>query len=493
MNRRILVSLVALGLPSAACGPYLETQVLSRSAQEATVRCTQGPFEFSLRTLGARWVEGFTLYACSSRDLQGRFRVLVDGEEPATGTWPDGKTVEQWVAGTAGGSGGTTQGSMQQVWAAVERPDNARCVATVEEQAGAGPAVVVTPLAPDGAGNSESVDVPPGGVPTGGAVVDAPTTAVVPLVPSVDFSPRMELEPAAQCLSATGRPFYRIVDHEWSNWSNEDPQSVATEAGREVSIRVWFVEPNDVEDAYFVLDQYIETPSVSDEEWIAHLKEERLEREEDQRERDEEWRAEQAEREREDAERQARCAADHADEECWGPGGYDGYVARLAAEQEEAERQAREVAANPVEPPPPPPPEPREPEGPPPASLDDPQPPRPSVHAEWVPGYWHWGGFAWGWIAGWWRAPEEDVAAGLTVRAPEAPPAPLEEIRPASPAAAAVWIAGTWQWDGTAWVWVKGNWQIPPQVEATWRPAEWRIEASGAVLLPGGWTLHVGD
>ncbi|MBN1771066.1 MAG: YXWGXW repeat-containing protein [Deltaproteobacteria bacterium] len=71
-------------------------------------------------------------------------------------------------------------------------------------------------------------------------------------------------------------------------------------------------------------------------------------------------------------------------------------------------------------------------------------------------------------------------------------PALREETPPTRPAANAVWTAGFWQWDESSWVWVKGSRQLPPQPAATSRPAEWRIEASGAVFVPGGWSLRLG-
>jgi hypothetical protein len=486
--------LVATGCSFAACGPYLETHVQSRTAQEVPVRCTQGPLEFSLQTLGARWGEGFRLYACSPRDIQGRFQVLLDGAEDTAGDWGDGKTVEQWVSGTTSG-GSSGQGSLQHVRVVVERPDNARCVAAADERTGQGSAVLVSPLAPDATGQTVVVEGSGVAGEGTGALVETTAATAVVLVPSDDFPWRPELDPAYQCLSATGKPYFRITDR---GWSNQDPQAVAIAAGAVVTIRVWFVEPNDVEDVVFVLDQYVETPSCTDEEWIAHLEEERLEREQEQREWEAEWRVEEAERQREHDEWLAHCEADHSDEECWGPGGYDGAVARAEIERIAAERDALAAALHgtptPPEPvpPEPTPPEPHDPEGPPPAPLADPQPPKPSTNAEWVPGYWNWSGFEWGWMVGWWRVPEGDVEAGLTVHAPEAPPALREETPPTRPAPNAVWTAGFWQWDETTWVWVKGSWQIPPQAAATWRPAEWRVEASGAVFLPGGWSLRVG-
>ena len=277
--------LLVAGLASTACGPYLERHVQSRTAQEVSVRCTQGPLEFSLRTLGARWGEGFRLYACSPRDIQGRFRIVEEGTEDGDGTWGAHKTVRQWVAGTASGSGGSSQGSYQHVRVAVERPDNARCVASADELPGLAGTVAVTPIEPDGAvatggaaGTDEQAAAP------GGLVEVA--AAPVALVPAAGFPAQLGTEPEYQCLSLAGKSFYHVA-HRF--WSNQDPGATATTPGRALAIRLWFIEPNDLEGVVFVLDQFVETPSCTDEEWIAHLQEERLEREAEQREREAEW------------------------------------------------------------------------------------------------------------------------------------------------------------------------------------------------------------
>ena len=41
-------------------------------------------------------------------------------------------------------------------------------------------------------------------------------------------------------------------------------------------------------------------------------------------------------------------------------------------------------------------------------------------------------------------------------------PAPLPEIRSATPAPGMVWVAGDWHWSGADWVWVPGRWESPP-------------------------------
>jgi hypothetical protein len=124
--------------------------------------------------------------------------------------------------------------------------------------------------------------------------------------------------------------------------------------------------------------------------------------------------------------------------------------------------------------------------GPPPPARVEAQAPRPSVHAEWVPGYWLRAEGQWLWIAGQWRVPEADVSGGLTTCAPGAPPSPRRDAS-GPPRAGVVWADGYWGWDGQAWVWVAGGWRVPPQAGVIWRAPSWRPDARGVVFVPEVW------
>jgi WXXGXW repeat (2 copies) len=129
---------------------------------------------------------------------------------------------------------------------------------------------------------------------------------------------------------------------------------------------------------------------------------------------------------------------------------------------------------------------------PPPPPRVEVQPPKPSVNARWIPGYWHHADTRFHWIAGLWQVPDEDIAKDLTVHAPTPPPAaPPPETQPARPTVTAVWTPGQWQWDGRAYVWIAGSWRIPPSQEHTWTPAGWTIGARGAIFVPGGWRVRI--
>ncbi|NOY91358.1 MAG: BcpO-related WXXGXW repeat protein, partial [Deltaproteobacteria bacterium] len=128
--------------------------------------------------------------------------------------------------------------------------------------------------------------------------------------------------------------------------------------------------------------------------------------------------------------------------------------------------------------------------GPPPSPRAETQPPKPSQNARWIPGYWRWSGRAWVWLGGMWDVPEADVEAGLTTRAPRLPPPPRNEAHPTRQARGLIWIAGYWQWSGSAWVWATGRWQAQPQGAGGYRAPRWQARGSGAIFIPGGFTLR---
>ena len=195
------------------------------------------------------------------------------------------------------------------------------------------------------------------------------------------------------------------------------------EAGTRINVRVWSREPNDLEGAVIRIRHNIEKPNVSDAKWKQHL-------------------------------------------------------ARESAKYEAAIARGEEIGEPLFKP--------GQPQAPPPAATAESPPPRPSTHAEWVAGYWHWADPDWLWIAGSWRVPAGDISSGLTVRAPHQPPALADEARP-QPRAGLLWSAGYWQWNDTSFIWVPGCWRIAPSATSRWRPPRWQAAAKGVIFLPGGW------
>lgn len=125
----------------------------------------------------------------------------------------------------------------------------------------------------------------------------------------------------------------------------------------------------------------------------------------------------------------------------------------------------------------------------PPPAPADPQPPKPSIHAEWIPGNYHWSisGKIWVWSPGVWSVPSSDVESGQTAKAPGAPPAAKPESPPPQPFPGAVWTPGWWAFQVSGWIWIDGAWRMPPFAGAIWKPYVWVSAGFGFTLSPGGW------
>ncbi|HEU0035213.1 MAG TPA: YXWGXW repeat-containing protein [Kofleriaceae bacterium] len=201
------------------------------------------------------------------------------------------------------------------------------------------------------------------------------------------------------------------------------------------TIDVWSDEPNDLEGLVFVVERHGVRPDMTPEQWQAY--------------------------------RDADKAYDEA------------YAANLDLD---VKAGLVELIEQKVTAPPPPPP------------RAETQPPKPSVHARWIPGYWLYAETKFHWIAGLWDVPEEDIQRELTVEAPTPPPAePAHVEAPVEPqpTKTAVWTPGVWQWDGRVYVWVPGAWRIPPDAQHTWQKPTWNVQRGRAVFVPGGWRVRV--
>ena len=441
--------------------------------------CAQGPFELEVAATGAKYGEIVELELHTTHAIAIDAAVLFDGRE------------RDRIHGTfdrSGPVGGP--------------PANAACLASDHAKlvAGAG--------APAGPGGTNAPSLT-------GTPRPPPSTTAPPLVPS------RELVPVSSSILTFHVPL--------------------TSTGR-ITIRFWSVEPNDLTGVAFGLAHVVMRPNIGEaayDQYLANVQaseEARLhvavaapvvvatETAEDLARRERSARAaeESARREQQDRiarERQAAidaalaeerershrgyCAAHHEDRDCWGPGGFAGYHAlelrvrererycganpedaRCWTSDELARRragwharvelalQAEQAALTPS--------------GPPPAPLEDPQPPQPSMHAAWRPGYWSWDEGQWVWLAGQWNVPDQDVIHEQTATAPQPPPPAHVETPPPPPVATVAWIPGFWMWNRTQWIWIAGSYQLA-QTGRTWSPPQWRARGAVHVFVPGGW------
>ncbi len=360
-----------LALTCAACGPYLKNVEVSRLAFRSSERCTQGPLLVHFKASGARWGEQFSVAIVGPRAVQGQATLAVDGKRKTQSRFRSYHTWKQ------------THPSRVRSQQDLEA-NNTRCLQRPEP-------VVAGQDAPS----------------TGGAAAP-PTvahreTVVAPPPPAPAARPRPEAPVGpAHLVLLPGRSDDRGVGHHRADvisytWTSNDPDAThgPFRKGEDITVRIWSSEPNDLKGASIVAIHQIFQPS-DEKKWIAKLRQ-------DERHQQQAWK----EAEAKARERDNYCFAHHDSEDCWGKGGYAGRVKHQREAQERAWKRAREaakhpkskkvvrVARRPVA-------------GPPPAAKAETPPPRPTPHAEWINGYWHWSGTAWVWFGGWWRVPRRD-------------------------------------------------------------------------------------
>jgi hypothetical protein len=440
-SRLLPVLLVVLPL-LVGCGPSLRYELRKERHFEATSACGQGPFVIDVEPLKARLGKSYELFACSPRDLVGRYRV-----ESADGRlWSEGGF-------SASRLGGVNPQTKEHYRYPIKGPDNARCLAE--------PALFA-PL-PEAAVVEEAPWPEP-----------PPPVFVVPApLPEPMFAARL-VERKQRALSCPSSSLYSIGIFMWEHrvGSSKDRSDAHEEPFR---IVLYSEEPNDLEDVTFILKQSAAISSDGERAYLAHLREQETK---ERRRGNEKRRLAQ--------DRRDHCAANHDDVLCWGLGGYEGHKAR---EKARSRRYQENLAARPSPPP-------RVAAAPicsrggvPPPAYDELAPPRPTPRSVWVPGYFTHACSEWVWSSGFWRVPEQDlVQERLLISAPAPPPPPRAEPRPTLVVGVElVWIPGQWMWDGARFVWLDGSYRARPRAGASWRPAEWRRHGGGARYVPGRW------
>jgi hypothetical protein len=460
----------------------------------SAVQCAQGPFEIELPVDVAKYGQDIELQLKTPRKVALHAVILDDDHElSSTDTTMD-------ASGHASGA-----------------PDNSKCVADARER-------LAFARAGNGrAGNGRAGNGGPG---NGGSSMSTPP-------PSGTIAP----PPTAGTIAPPGATTTaQLVPTDEVVAGNTVVQLRIPDGAHRIRVRLWSVEPNDLEGVLFGVLHIVWHPNVAEADYEAfihrppppppapvapahvesaphveaavavHVEPKHVDPQEELRRIEAEHRREEASRraERDRAiraeQRRQFCASHPDDRGCWGPGGLklklelDAHLGEretyCSAHREDARcwtdedftrvRNADSMRVRIAQ-------TPSKPTTPPPAPLADAQPPKLSAHAEWRPGYWQWIESTWVWLAGQWRVPEQDIIAEQTTTAPAAPPAPQAETPPAAPVQAAVWINGFWQWDGGNWVWVPGSWQLRPSATVTWRATTWQPRGTVHILIPGGW------
>jgi len=472
-----VLSYVAVAALLVGCGPSLNQVARTTQAFAVQQRCSQGPFEIHVPAFGSKWGEDVTLEARGGA-IDGHSTVTIDGTKYDDRTFSNGSV------------------------------NNAACMLSDADRAAAvtgGNPVTM----PDTSTHSST---------TTNASMNAGSVALVPAGVPNTWVHQTQI----------AKYHYEVTDL-------SGLQSVL-KRGQDIAIVFWSERPIDLQATTFVVVHSEMVAPDGDAKWQAHLEGVKAENEKKEREAAAEANKKQLEAEAEakkqrlEAEakwrEEARCrAAQGADKKCHDEGYKTGAELVAYAElQRRCEDLARKNATDQVcrddgwrnenerpeshEPPhvtnlalsqPAPPMETKTQETktqraadrPPPAPQAETQPPKPSEHAEWIPGSWQWNGTSdWVWLGGGWRVPEQDRAQHLTATAPSAPPAVRVEAPSPQPIASAVWAPGYWHWNAGQWIWVPGHWAVPPRAGATWRPSTYVREGVQLRLDPGGWILR---
>lgn len=74
------------------------------------------------------------------------------------------------------------------------------------------------------------------------------------------------------------------------------------------------------------------------------------------------------------------------------------------------------------------------------------------------------------------------------VYVPTAPPTPrVEVVPPLPPGRVETWQPGYWHWNGAEYVWVAGHYVDAPRRGAVWIPGRWEQRPQGWVYIAGHW------
>lgn len=458
-----VLSYVSVAAFLVGCGPSLSQVTRTTQGFAVQQRCSQGPFEIHVPAFGSKWGEDVTLEARGG---------AIDGH--STMTIENGPTIEQAF------SNGSTNTSA--------------CMLSDADRAAAvsGGKPITMPTATDTSTG------------TGTSTTTSTSTGTVALVPS-------------------GIPNDAIYRTEIAKYHFEvNDLGSATRVlkkGQDIKIVFWSEHPLDLGSTTFVLTHgEMVPPNGDDKKWQAHLDDVKADAEKKQREAEAEAKKQQLEAEAKWKEEQRCRAVQGADKKCHD----EGYkTASELVAYAELQRKCEDLARNnatdqacrddgwrndnerpdyhpvvettqtqqtqtqPTEPPK------RPADRPPPPPQAETQPPKPSEHAEWIPGSWQWNGSNdWVWLGGGWRVPEQDRAQKLTATAPSAPPPARVEVKPPQPITSAVWAQGYWHYASGQWVWVPGHWAQPPRAGATWRPSTYVSDGVQLRLDPGGWVIR---
>lgn len=87
---------------------------------------------------------------------------------------------------------------------------------------------------------------------------------------------------------------------------------------------------------------------------------------------------------------------------------------------------------------------------------------------------------------------QAQIAVGVSIGVPIAPPALPVYVQPAIPSPGYIWTPGYWAWSGAGYYWVPGTWVLPPRVGVLWTPGYWGWSHGVYAFNAGYWGPTVG-
>ena len=392
----LLVALFAL--LATGCGPSLRAVESDVGWWTSSQRCAQGPFSLSWQATGARWGEGVRAELLANHAFVGKFRLELDGKRVSSGAIRTRRaiTVQQ-------------RDRSYTRWVVDPQADTTHCAPMDgdPEQVEAGPGrPMQPPEAPEEPQEPENPADPQGS----GAVVAVATTG--------------ELQAGARFVAAHGGRQGKHR-HRFLRWVFSDPRSEGGRTlpvGGRLTLTIWSEQPQDWGGVRVRIATVAMRPSVSDAEYIVHLRQKEQERARERREREIAWRKELAERTKQRSARAVRVVQRRvlSPEEAARLREKRRVRWELYRARRDMDRARRWMQAAVI------------PNGPPPQPFDEITPPRPGPQARWIAGYWRWRARQWVWVHGWWKVPHAPpprlvITAHSSIHS-HRPPPPLRPV-----------------------------------------------------------------
>jgi hypothetical protein len=469
----------------SSCDPYLSRKTVARKFFKSTQSCSQGPFTFKTKSIGAPWGEQISLLIYSKTEVKFKYNLKVKTKivqkNGSIGTIQE----NEYCFAQKGEKRSKTQSSTDSI------PENK-------------PPVIVNKTVE----NNKH---------------DKITQKLIPIPEStvVKETDRTYYDSKTRTKKRYHRYNLQIIYSKIQNYESKNPYI----RGTPIEITIWSIIPNNLKSVYFEFIHQKFTPN-NHKKWIAFLDKKAQKAKTDQKRKEKKWAAYKRKRflarlqicymyKDKQGREWKTCRQFYNDKMktyclqqgrknrgCWGTHlksvtkkRYNRPKPRKIVYQKRKPRKVKiykpmerslfivdKPLKNPTNG------STIQPSSPPPSPLKEVKTPSPSQNAQWINGYWKWNNKQWFWLNGFWRVPKSDITQGKTKKAPKLPPNPKNQapiIR--LPFPNAVWTTGYWMWQGNNFIWIKGRWVLSRGAKYRWIKPHWKKTPLGIFFIPGGW------